>query len=648
MTTASLTPVLSNVLLAGGLALLTTALTRPWRNPHLAHALWLLVLIKLVTPPFVEIPVLELPRDVDGVNFTEQSGSFSSGFHASLENSSPVEKSGLASSLPSPYPSPGGRSRLTTRETQAFNFSWSSLLLIGWLLGTTVFIGVSLRLHSRFLRVVDESHLAGVTLVEDAMGLAEKMGLSSFPQLRTTTAHVAPLVTGGWRQRVILLPQRLLAQLSRDQTRAVLAHELAHVRRRDHLVQLLKFSVLALYWWNPLAWWASRRLDQSQEACCDAWVAWALPDHRRTYSQTLLQTVEFLTEHQAMPAVAGTFMGRCVLERRIEMILNQTVPRRISRRATGFILAIGLAVLPIVFTAATAAQPAAPELAPGTPTDPQGPEAEALSKEQPEGPAAATADLPYVIEFEQGATRFLAGDEITIREVRGTAETFEPGNIYRITGTYKLASHDKASVAAYTTATNASRGKSRSLEVQTMSAVRGEGDFSLFLPMSYAGWPHVSFYPHGGGEGFGGVYFGTGEYVLKKWWRDHGEKPHTIVQAITLDQLMWSDGPEFLHRMGDRIVESLKEQLYVVARFEGYKGDWEALKQHQAASSSIFQLEAEGSPTLEAQMRSGGITQGRREAWVLLGVKGQPRAGVVYTLRTSDPNWVVQDHVPAR
>ena len=96
MTTASLTPVLSNVLFAGGLALLTITLARPWRNPHLAHALWLLVLIKLVTPPFVEIPVPESLPTVHDVNLTEQGGSLSSGFHASLENSSPVEKLGLA------------------------------------------------------------------------------------------------------------------------------------------------------------------------------------------------------------------------------------------------------------------------------------------------------------------------------------------------------------------------------------------------------------------------------------------------------------------------------------------------------------------------------------------------------------------------
>jgi hypothetical protein len=62
--------------------------------------------------------------------------------------------------------------------------------------------------------------------------------------------------------------------------------------------------------------------------------------------------------------------------------------------------------------------------------------------------APTTSEFPFVVKFEQGATQFSAGDNITITEVRGTAETFEPGNIYWIRGTYKLGSHDQAMLAA--------------------------------------------------------------------------------------------------------------------------------------------------------------------------------------------------------
>jgi len=214
-----------------------------------------------------------------------------------------------------------------------------------------------------------------------------------------------------------------------------------------------------------------------------------------------------------------------------------------------------------------------------------------------------------------------------------------------------LASRDKASVAAYTTAAKASDAKSPSLKVQRMSVTRGSGEFSLFLPMSYQGWPHVSFYPHGGGEGFGGNYVGTGKYVLKKWWRGGGEKPEVngqamIGKAMTLDKVLWTDAPELRQRFGEKIFDSLR--FGIVARVEGYKGDWEALKRHQAASGSNFQLQAKEGPTLNARMHSGGITFGNREAWVLFNVEGRPSAGVDYTLRAPDSNWLVASPAPAR
>ncbi len=129
-----------------------------------------------------------------------------------------------------------------------------------------------------------------------------------------------------------------------------------------------------------------------------------------------------------------------------------------------------------------------------------------------------TSEFPYAVKFEQGATRFLDGDKITIVEVRGTADLFTSGNIYWIKGTYRLASHQRATLAAYTTARDAADGIGPSFKVQTTEVTHGNGTFTLFLPMSCRGWPHVSFYPADGGESFGGNYFGTGDSVLKRWW----------------------------------------------------------------------------------------------------------------------------------
>jgi len=130
----------------------------------------------------------------------------------------------------------------------------------------------------------------------------------------------------------------------------------------------------------------------------------------------------------------------------------------------------------------------------------------------------ANSEFPHVVKFEQGATRFQEGDKIEITEIRGTAEQFGRGHLYVVKGTYALGSHDRATLAAYITTTKKDQEFGHSLKAQHLTVDRGQGTFTLFLPMYTEGLPHVSFYPAGGGNGFGGNYFGTGDSVLKQWW----------------------------------------------------------------------------------------------------------------------------------
>jgi hypothetical protein len=140
----------------------------------------------------------------------------------------------------------------------------------------------------------------------------------------------------------------LLAELSPRERDALLAHELAHVRRRDDLVRWLEVLTLVAFWWNPVAWFARRKLRDAEEECCDAWVVWALPAERKSYAQAMLATIEFLTDGPPLPALAASTFGGALYKRRIEMIMKRNVNRRISWAALGMIVLSAVAVLPIV------------------------------------------------------------------------------------------------------------------------------------------------------------------------------------------------------------------------------------------------------------------------------------------------------------
>jgi beta-lactamase regulating signal transducer with metallopeptidase domain len=120
--------------------------------------------------------------------------------------------------------------------------------------------------------------------------------------------------------------------------------------------------------------------------------------------------------------------------------------------------------------------------------------------------ALPPADFSHVVRV--GKTWSQNGDRITVDEVRGPSEQFTVGNTYEVTGSYVLASHDEAVLAAYVT-TPASHPETPhgDLPEQMMRIAKGEGHFTLRFHMWQAGQPHVSFYPSGSGGSFGGIYF---------------------------------------------------------------------------------------------------------------------------------------------
>lgn len=117
-------------------------------------------------------------------------------------------------------------------------------------------------------------------------------------------------------------------------------------------------------------------------------------------------------------------------------------------------------------------------------------------KKEKDGSAnfATKNDYPYEVHFEKGVSKFLPGDDIAISEIRGTAKEFKPGNNYQIKGKYKLHSHPGAQLSAFTTAKEAKDGTGPVQSIQTQKISNGDADFTIILPMTIHGWPHLSFY----------------------------------------------------------------------------------------------------------------------------------------------------------
>jgi beta-lactamase regulating signal transducer with metallopeptidase domain len=195
--------------------------------------------------------------------------------------------------------------------------------------------------------------------------LCARMGVTREVRLGIIRGTTSPLATGLWRA-AILLPQ-ISACWTADRRRAVLVHELAHIRRRDCRAQLLTQAACALYWFNPFVWMAAAHLRSERERACDDEVLrlGALPS---SYAADLLDIARDL--RPALRPMAGLAMARpCELEGRLLAVLaagRPRVPARISRWA----VATAFGVITIVAFGVTPAQTS--QTAPSPATTPRG------------------------------------------------------------------------------------------------------------------------------------------------------------------------------------------------------------------------------------------------------------------------------------
>ena len=427
----------SNALVAGLLALVVAAICRFPIRPAVRHALWLMILVKLITPPLVRIdlpatptwlnawsartaarkppvravaadrgiviqrnaapptavaltepaqleecpPELDLmvellPRDVpDG---PAGSADLPADSMQTAVAAAPQNVSKIASELQDPAESTGEWFQAIALDTV--------VLVLGtvWIGGSFVwffFAGYRLR---TFHQQIDRLRPADGALQSLADEVAIGFGLTHRPEVRMTEAIVPPMLTLRPNRAMIILPTRFMESLSPAQQSAILAHELAHFRRGDQWMRWFEFTVVGLYWWHPAVWYARKELQAAEELCCDAWVVRVFPDHARGYAHALLTAVDFLAEVRTpAPAEACTLGPLSSLKQRLDMILKRKPFPELSPAAKVALVALAFIILPWApemfgqdapATPALEAKPAAQELPP--PVEPAAPVAE--------------------------------------------------------------------------------------------------------------------------------------------------------------------------------------------------------------------------------------------------------------------------------
>lgn len=443
--------------------LIVSRLCRP--GPTLRHALWLLVLGKLVCPPVAVQPfslrTVSLlsagflgiePRENEqqAAHDTQQPARPASAAVPPLDPGATRDASllhaapGPASRRPDALPRLGAPQDFLTRPRDPYQNPEPPAAPpreargppVSWLLGIQAvgsLLVVLWHLHriAGFRRLLRATRPAAKETILACAQASRRLGLGKNLRVRVGEPGLSPFL---WAlgSPVVVLPRQLDQPSHRHLLGGVLAHELAHIKRRDHWLCWLPLIVSVVYWWLPTFWVAWKAMRRAADQAADMWAASSLGT-RKGYAESLLSTLSIVNDCPLPSPVLGQGLGgRIALERRLVSIMKDPLNLEISRGSWVILLALAALVLPVTPRSASgqgglAVSPPSAEPQPDSELPPV-PETEDPTAIEPGGaaPVAALSPARSQRSTEQRLSELESKVDLILQELRSLRRSSSP------------------------------------------------------------------------------------------------------------------------------------------------------------------------------------------------------------------------------
>jgi beta-lactamase regulating signal transducer with metallopeptidase domain len=326
-------------------------LLRKKARAALRYWLWMLVLVKLVLPPTLSSPL----------SFGQLAGDKFS----AIANRSPVT---VTSEIPAPqpapvppdaYPPPYTGTQQTryaqvplaqtepdaAARTDKGMLSSSAVMLVIWAGAAGAMLLLVIQRLFFVLGLSRQAAPAAGLLPETLEFCRRKMGVNLPVKLKISANATSPAVCGLFRP-VILVPHDLAPTLGPGHLRAVLLHELGHIKRGDLWVNLVQTVLQVIYFYNPLLWLANAVIRRIREQAVDEMVQVAMAEKAKDYPETLLSVAKLAFGRPASALrLIGVVESKSQLKGRIKKMLNQPIPKTAKLGLAGLAAIIITAVL---------------------------------------------------------------------------------------------------------------------------------------------------------------------------------------------------------------------------------------------------------------------------------------------------------------
>lgn len=291
-------------------------------RPAFRAVLWLIVLTKFLVPPI-------LPGEMA-----------LSGWISRI--SGPLTVNRLVGIQPSRGPENVG-----VPDSLASNGGGAHTSLAGlWLFSTYLALVFLLTVRSLWIFVRTNRHLCSLQpddgdLQDEVRALSQRISVTRVPEVRWSDEALTPYIFGFWRPMMVM-PRALIKHLEPWERRALILHELAHVRRRDVLVRLFQGAARIVFFFFPPVLWVCRRIDNFAEMACDEWavsISGVEPDE---YASALIKVVRVIKHGRQLQMGIALLRDARLIESRVRAVLS-------LESCTGPRLPVSLKILLIVW-----------------------------------------------------------------------------------------------------------------------------------------------------------------------------------------------------------------------------------------------------------------------------------------------------------
>ena len=229
--------------------------------------------------------------------------------------------------------------------------TWLPMIVLGWAVGVTL---ATTRLTAGWILLRSQLNSTTSPVSQQTLDLARaiagRLGIHEARRIGILESTLAGVpATIGWLRPLVVLPAALLTNQSTEELEAILAHELAHVRRFDFLANTLQAAVETLLFFHPAIWWLGARVRVERERACDDLAMQATGD-RAVYVRAMTNAAEHAKRHALALAAANGRSSEFVS--RMRRLLQPAAPQRVATHVSClaiWAMLVHLLVLPLGF-----------------------------------------------------------------------------------------------------------------------------------------------------------------------------------------------------------------------------------------------------------------------------------------------------------